>query len=75
MSTPSFLNFVLKVAMEFSLHGSLSLPVALPYPVHLIRESGGHDGKLDLGVFSWLTGKNLSLPVPVEKERIVACRP
>lgn len=38
-------------------------------------ESGGHGGKLDLCVFSWLTGKNLSLPVPVEKERIVECRP
>lgn len=38
-------------------------------------ESGGHGGKLDLCVFSWLTGKNLSLPIPVEKERIVECRP
>lgn len=49
--------------------------VASPNPVHFIRGSGGHGGKLDLCVFSWLTGKNLSLSVPVEKERIVECRP
>lgn len=41
--------------------------VALANPVGVIGESGGHGGKLDLCVFSRLTGKNLSLPVPVEK--------
>lgn len=49
--------------------------VALPNLVHLIIESRRHGGKLDLCVFSWLTGENLSLPVPMEKERIVECRP
>lgn len=44
--------------------------MALPNSVYLIREWGKHD----LCVFSWLTGKNLSLPVPVERERIVECR-
>lgn len=49
--------------------------VALPNPVHAITDSGGHSGKLDLCVFSWLTGENLSLPIPLEKKRIVECGP
>lgn len=74
---PSFYHFAPK-SLDRNSFSWLTLSifsVALPHPVHLIRESGGHGGKLDPSVFSWLTGKNLSLPVPVEKERIVECRP
>lgn len=63
------------VKFLFTDHFLLMWSVASPNPVHLIRESGVHGGQLDLLVFLWLTGKNLSLPVPVEKERIVECRP
>lgn len=79
MSTPSpwhiFTTLYWKFLWKFPFMNHFSWYPALPCPVHLIRESGGHGGKLDLCVFSWLTGENLSLPVPVEKERIVECRP
>lgn len=64
-----FHHFARKVSM------GIFFPAALPYPVHLIKERvEDMVGRLT-SVFSWLTAKNLSLPVPVEKKRIVECRP